>query len=254
MTAGLLKKAILGLFQHAKQKAWFLPCAQAALQQPATPCVILISGRGSNLQAIVHEVVAGRLPLDIRAVISNRPEASGLDLAHRAGLVTQVLDHTQFTDREAYDAALLTLIDSYQPQLVILAGFMRILKARFVRHYRGRLLNIHPSLLPDFPGLDTHRRALAAGAVEHGASVHFVTEAVDGGPVILQARVKVLPHDNAETLAARVLAEEHRIYPQALRWFAEKRLCLEQRGGRDCAVLDGEPLEISEHLPLSDVE
>jgi phosphoribosylglycinamide formyltransferase-1 len=219
-----------------------------------TPCVILISGRGSNLQAIVHEVVAGKLPLEIRAVISNRPQASGLGLARCAGLVTQVLDHTRFADREAYDAALLALIDSYQPQLVILAGFMRILTARFVRHYRGHLLNIHPSLLPDFPGLDTHRRALTATAAEHGASVHFVTEAVDGGPVILQARVPVLPQDNAETLAARVLAEEHRIYPQALRWFAEGRLHLEQRDGRDCAVLDGKTLDISEHSPLGEVK
>ena len=218
------------------------------------PCVILISGRGSNLQAIVHEVVAGRLPLEIRAVISNRPQASGLELARRAGLATQVLDHTQFADRATYDAALLALIDSYQPQLVILAGFMRILTAQFVRHYRGRLLNIHPSLLPDFPGLDTHRRALAAGAAEHGASVHFVTEAVDGGPVILQARAPVLPQDSAETLAARVLAEEHRIYPQVLRWFAAGRLSLERHNGRDCAVLDGEPLEISEHSPLGDVK
>ncbi len=208
----------------------------------AMPCVILISGRGSNLQAIVREVVAGRLPLEIRAVISNRPEAAGLELARRAGLITRVLDHTRFTDRETYDAALLTLIDSYQPQLVILAGFMRILTAQFVQHYRGHLLNIHPSLLPDFPGLDTHHSALAAGVTEHGASVHFVTEQVDGGPVILQARVPVLPQDNAETLAARVLSEEHRIYPQALRWFAEKRLHLERRGGHDCALLDGKVL------------
>lgn len=220
----------------------------------AMPCVILISGRGTNLQAILRAVAEEGLPLDVRAVISNRPEAAGLELARRAGLTTQALDHTQFTDRDTYDAALLALIDRYNPQVVILAGFMRILTAQFVQHYRGRLLNIHPSLLPDFPGLDTHRRALAADVTEHGASVHFVTETVDGGPVILRARIPVLKQDTAGTLAARVLAEEHRIYPRALRWFAEGRLRLERRDGRDCAVLDGNLLAPPERSPLNEVE
>ncbi len=203
------------------------------------PCVILISGRGTNLQAILRAVAEEGLPLDIRAVISNRPEAAGLEQARRAGLPSYVLDHTLFADREPFDRELQELIDRHAPQLVILAGFMRILSEKFVSHYRGRLINIHPSLLPAFPGLNTHQRALAAGVGEHGATVHFVTEAVDGGPVIVQARVRVLAEDDAETLAARVLAEEHRIYPQVLRWFAEGRLRLERRGGKDCAVLDG---------------
>jgi len=218
------------------------------------PCVILISGRGTNLQAILRAVAEEGLPLDIRAVISNRPEAAGLEQARRAGLPSYVLDHTLFADRETFDRELQELIDRHVPQLVILAGFMRILSEKFVSHYRGRLINIHPSLLPAFPGLNTHRRALAAGVGEHGATVHFVTEAVDGGPVIVQACVSVLAEDTADTLAARVLAEEHRIYPQVLRWFAEGRLRLERHSGRDCAVLDGEILEASEHLLPGEVK
>ncbi|MGR6034705.1 MAG: phosphoribosylglycinamide formyltransferase [Candidatus Nitrosoglobus sp.] len=190
------------------------------------PLVILISGRGSNLQAILDQSRTGQLPVEIRAVISNRPQVQGLERAHRAGIETHVLDHRQYAHREIFDQALISLIDSYTPKLVILAGFMRILTLGFVSHYRGRLLNIHPSLLPNFPGLDTHRRALQAGVREHGATVHFVTDKVDGGPIILQARVPVYPSDTPDTLAARVLKEEHRIYPEAIRAFAEKEILL----------------------------
>ncbi|QBQ56321.1 phosphoribosylglycinamide formyltransferase [Nitrosococcus wardiae] len=191
------------------------------------PLVILISGRGSNLQAILDQSRTGQLPVEIRAVISNRPQAQGLERARLAGIETRVLDHRLYPNREAFDLALMEVIDRYAPELVVLAGFMRILTAGFVHHYQGRLMNIHPSLLPHFPGLDTHRRALQAGLREHGASVHFVTNKVDGGPIILQARVPVYPDDTPDTLAARVLQEEHRIYPEAIRAFAEGRIRLE---------------------------
>ncbi len=199
------------------------------------PVVILISGRGSNLRAIVEAIRAGGLPIEIRAVISNNPDAEGLAFARSAGLATETLDHRAYADRNAFDQALMQIIDRHQPELVVLAGFMRILGQDFIRHYAGRLLNIHPSLLPAFKGLNTHARALEAGAAEHGASVHFVTNDLDGGPVIAQGRVPVLPGDTPETLAERVLAEEHRLYPLAIRWFVEKRLSL--RGGR--VLLDG---------------
>jgi phosphoribosylglycinamide formyltransferase-1 len=191
------------------------------------PLVVLISGRGSNLQAILDQSRTGQLPVEIRAVISNRPQVQGLERAHRAGIETHVLDHRQYSHREIFDQALISLIDSYTPKLVVLAGFMRILTPGFICHYRGRLLNIHPSLLPNFPGLDTHRRALEAGVREHGATVHFVSDKVDGGPIILQARVPVHPNDTPDTLAARVLKEEHRIYPEAIRAFAEGGILLE---------------------------
>ena len=193
------------------------------------PLVVLISGSGSNLQAIIDAASNG-LPVDIRAVISNRPGVYGLQRAEQAGITTRVLDHKDFTAREDYDAALLSLIDNYQPELVVLAGFMRILTPDFVRHYAGRLFNIHPSLLPKFRGLHTHQRALDAGEKTHGASVHFVTEELDGGPLIVQARVAVLPDDDAERLAARVLEREHQIYPLAIDWFATGRLALSQQG------------------------
>ncbi len=198
--------------------------------------VVLISGRGSNLQAIV-DAAQGDLPIDIRAVISNRPEAAGLARAAEAGMETRVLDHSLYRSRADYDRALQTLIDSFEPDLVVLAGFMRILSPAFVNHYQGRMLNIHPSLLPAFPGLDTHEKALEAGVREHGASVHFVTEEVDGGPLVIQARVPILPKDTPEVLAARVLEQEHRIYPQAIRWFAEGRLRIEG----NTVLLDGRP-------------
>ena len=203
------------------------------------PIVILISGRGSNLQSIIDAVAGDKLAVDIRAVISNRPDADGLQRATQAGIHTEVIDHTHYPDRAAFDQALLDCIERFQPGLVVLAGFMRILTAGFVNHYRGRMLNIHPSLLPAFPGMDTHRRALEAGCKQHGASIHFVTEAVDGGPVVLQAQVPVQQQDTVATLAARVLEQEHQLYPLAIRWFAEKRLQLDNDGQ---ATLDGNTL------------
>jgi len=186
--------------------------------------VVLISGRGSNLQAILDGAAAGALPAEIRAVISNRPDAYGLERARQAGVPTAIVDHRAFPDRQTFEAALRQRIDAERPELVILAGFMRILSPVFVEHYRGRLLNIHPSLLPKYRGLHTHERALAAGEREHGASVHFVIPELDSGPVIVQARAPVLPDDDPDTLAARVLAREHRIYPLAIQWFAEGRV------------------------------
>ncbi len=190
------------------------------------PVVVLISGRGSNLQAIIDEMQAGRLPIRIAAVVSNKPAAAGLERARAAGIKTQVIDHRNFPSRTAFEQALMETIDAHAPQLVVLAGFMRILGADFINHYRGRMINIHPSLLPAFPGLDTHARALESGALEHGATVHFVSDEVDGGPIIAQAVVPVLPDDTVETLQARVLKEEHRLYPRAIRWFVEGRLHL----------------------------
>lgn len=188
--------------------------------------VILISGRGSNMEAILE----ARLPARIAAVISNEPQAKGLATARARGITISVVPHRDFEDRAAFDAALATAIDAHQPDLVVLAGFMRILTADFVARYAGRLLNIHPSLLPAFPGLQTHHHALSAGVRIHGCTVHFVTTALDGGPIIVQAAVPVLPGDSEEALAARVLREEHRIYPQAIRWFCEGRLALAADG------------------------
>jgi len=199
------------------------------------PIVVLISGRGSNLQSIIDGIANGTLAADLRCVVSNQPDAPGLDRARRAGVTTLAVDHRAYPNRAAFDAALCEHIDEYQPGLVVLAGFMRILTAEFVEHYLGRLINIHPSLLPAFTGLDTHRRAIEAGATEHGASVHFVTPELDGGPIIVQARVPVLSGDTPDLLAARVLEQEHRILPQAIQWFAERRL--ELRDG--IAMLDG---------------
>ena len=188
--------------------------------------VILISGRGSNMEALIAARAAGALPVDIAAVISNRPDAAGLATAAAAGIAVRCIDHKACAGRDAFDAALAACIDSFAPDLVVLAGFMRILSDGFVHHYAGRLMNIHPSLLPAFPGLHTHRRALEEGVRIHGCTVHFVTPTLDHGPVIIQAAVPVLDGDDEETLAARVLRQEHRIYPQAVRWFAEGRLRL----------------------------
>lgn len=188
--------------------------------------VILISGRGSNMEALIAARDAGQLPVEIAAVISNRADAKGLETATAAGIATRVVDHKQFDGREAFDAALAECIDGFAPDLVVLAGFMRILTEGFVRHYDGRLINIHPSLLPSFPGLHTHQKAIDEGVRIHGCTVHFVTPALDHGPVILQAAVPVLDGDDAATLATRVLRQEHRIYPQAVRWFAEGRISL----------------------------
>jgi len=188
--------------------------------------VILISGRGSNLLALLE----ARLPGRVAAVISNRPEAKGLELARSHGVAAVALDHRRYAGREEFDLALAEEIDRHGADLVVLAGFMRILGDAFVRRYSGRLLNIHPSLLPLFPGLDTHARALAAGVKIHGCSVHFVTPALDSGPIVIQAAVPVRCDDDEEMLAARVLAQEHRIYPQAVRWFLEDRLELTASG------------------------
>ncbi|MEK7877567.1 MAG: phosphoribosylglycinamide formyltransferase [Pseudomonadota bacterium] len=182
--------------------------------------VILISGRGSNMQAIL----AARLPVTVAAVISNEPAAAGLAFARGHGIATRVVEHRAYGDRAAFDNALAREIDVFKPELVVLAGFMRILGDDFVRHYAGRLLNIHPSLMPAFTGLHTHRRALEAGVRIHGCTVHFVTPLLDFGPIVIQAAVPVLPGDSEDLLAARVLEQEHRIYPQAIRWFCDGRL------------------------------
>lgn len=203
--------------------------------------VILISGRGSNMEALIAARAAGNLPVNIAAVISNRAAAQGLETAARAGIATHCIDHKAYAGREAFDAALAECIDGFAPDLVVLAGFMRILSEGFVRHYAGRLINIHPSLLPSFPGLHTHQRALDAGVRIHGCTVHFVTPALDHGPVIIQAAVPVLDSDDEATLAARILVQEHRIYPQAVRWFVEGRLRLEDGRVR----LDADQLDSS---------
>ncbi|ARB28036.1 phosphoribosylglycinamide formyltransferase [Pseudomonas tolaasii] len=212
---------------------------------PATcNVVVLLSGTGSNLQALIDSTRTGDSPVRIAAVVSNRSDAYGLQRARDAGIETRSLDHKAFEGREAFDSALIELIDAFSPQLVVLAGFMRILSADFVRHYEGRLLNIHPSLLPKYKGMHTHQRALDAGDSEHGCSVHFVTEELDGGPLVVQAVVPVESADSAQTLAQRVHTQEHRIYPLAVRWFAEGRLILGEQG----ALLDGQLLAASGHL------
>jgi phosphoribosylglycinamide formyltransferase 1 len=183
--------------------------------------VILISGRGSNLEALIG---AG---LPVAAVISNRADAKGLEVASARGIRTAVVEHREFAERAAFDRALAEAIDGFAPRLVALAGFMRVLTPAFVQRYRGRLLNIHPSLLPAFPGLDTHARALAAGVKVHGCTVHFVSDELDAGPIVIQAAVPVRGDDSAATLAARVLQQEHVIYPRAARWFLDGRLAIE---------------------------
>ncbi|MES9882225.1 MAG: phosphoribosylglycinamide formyltransferase [Sedimenticola sp.] len=200
--------------------------------------VVLISGSGSNLQAII-DAAENDPAVAVRAVISNKADAFGLERAARSGIETQVLDHKAYPDRERYDQALGDLIQSYQPGLVALAGFMRILTPPLVARFHGRMLNIHPSLLPNYRGLHTHQRVLEAGDKEHGASVHFVTEELDGGPLVLQARVPILEGDNEQRLAARVLIQEHIIYPQVIRWFAEGRLKME----KNQVVKDGKRLD-----------
>ena len=204
--------------------------------------VILISGRGSNMEAIVRSAQAEQwesvLQARIAGVISNRPQAAGLAIARDLGVPTLALDHKSYATREAFDDALAQAIDAWQPDLVVLAGFMRVLTAEFVSRYAGRLVNIHPSLLPSFAGLDTHQRALDTGVKIHGSTVHFVTSDLDDGPIIIQAAVPVLPRDDESTLAARVLKQEHRIYPLAVRWFIEGQLLVEQGRVRQ---LQGQP-------------
>jgi phosphoribosylglycinamide formyltransferase-1 len=186
--------------------------------------VVLISGQGSNMQALVQASRAERWPAEVVAVVSNRPQAGGLAVAASLGVPTQVVDHRAFGSREAFDAELARAIDGHAPDLVLLAGFMRVLTGGFVQRYQGRMLNIHPSLLPVFPGLHTHRRALEAGCRVAGATVHYVSAEVDHGPIVIQAAVPVLPGDDEAALQARVLAAEHRIYPRAARWFVHGRL------------------------------
>jgi phosphoribosylglycinamide formyltransferase 1 len=188
--------------------------------------VILISGLGSNMQALLE----AKLPCQIAAVISNRDDAQGLEIARMHGIPTAVIPHKNYPDRAAFDAALAAAIDSHAPDLIVLAGFMRILTAGFVERYRGKLINIHPSLLPAYPGIDTHQRALQDGVKIHGCTVHFVTSDLDHGPIIVQAAVPVLRDDTPQSLSARVLHEEHRIYPQAVRWLCRKQVWLDEIG------------------------
>ena len=207
--------------------------------------VILISGRGSNMRSLIEHSRDPGAPYTVCRVFSDKSDAAGLELARGLGVPAQALPAAKTTDRAAYDRALAAAIQVYSPSLIVLAGFMRILSARFVRDFAGKILNIHPSLLPKFPGLHTHRRALEAHESEHGATVHFVTERLDCGPGIIQARVAVAADDDEASLAARVQAREHRIYPVAVRWFCEGRL----RYDAGCAWLDGrllrEPVQFS---------
>ncbi len=202
--------------------------------------VILISGSGSNLQAIIDAQEAGDAAIEISAVISNKAGVRGLERAAKHNIAAEVLDHKAYDSREAFDSALIECIDKHKPELVVLAGFMRILTPAFTEHYLGRMLNIHPSLLPKYQGLHTHQRAIDAGDKEHGVTVHFVTAELDGGPSVIQARVPILPEDTADTLAARVLTQEHIIYPRAIGWFARGRLKMED--GK--AFLDGKQVQI----------
>ena len=190
------------------------------------PIVVLLSGSGSNLQSIIERINDGSVNARIAAVISNKPEAYGLQRARQAGIATETIDHQQFDSRESFDAELTRRIEKYQPELIVLAGFMRILSDDFVNHFYGRMINIHPSLLPKYRGLHTHQRALEAGDNEHGLSIHYVSAELDGGPLILQRRVPVLAQDTPDSLAQRVLAEEHIAYPQVIQWFAQGRLHL----------------------------
>ncbi|MGH1440233.1 MAG: phosphoribosylglycinamide formyltransferase [Cellvibrionaceae bacterium] len=200
--------------------------------------VVLISGSGSNLQALIDAQKAGALPIDIVGVISNRPDVLGLERARNANIPTSLLDHKTFNNRQDFDHALAKLIEQYQPDLLVLAGFMRILTPEFTQQYQGKMLNIHPSLLPKYQGLHTHQRALEAGDDKHGVTVHFVTAELDGGPSIVQAIVAIAPSDDETSLAKKVQAQEHVIYPMAVKWFAEGRLQMVSNK----TILDGEPL------------
>jgi phosphoribosylglycinamide formyltransferase-1 len=206
--------------------------------------VVLISGRGSNLKAILETIDAGELSAVVSAVISNRADAPGLEYAHERAIDTVALDAESYPDRETYDHALQGMIDLFHPGLVVLAGYMRILSPTFVNHYAGRLINIHPSLLPEFRGLNTHQRVIEAGHDEHGASVHFVTEELDGGPVVAQVHIPVLPEDDSDTLAQRILEQEHPLYVTVIQWIAEGRITYENGSLR----FDGELLETPKQL------
>ena len=202
--------------------------------------LVLISGSGTNLQVIIDQCENGTIPAQVCGVLSDEPQAKGLQRAKNARIQTTVVDHRCFDDRQAFDHRLGKEIDCYRPDLVVLAGFMRILDAKLVERYYGRILNIHPSLLPNYPGLNTHARAIASLATEHGASVHFVTPELDAGPIVIQGRVPVLPSDTPESLAQRVHQEEYRIYPRAITWFAQGRLSIEA----DRVLLDERPVDL----------
>ncbi len=202
------------------------------------PIVVLISGNGSNLQAIIDAQQQHKLDVSIQAVISNNADAYGLERAQQAGIATEVISHQDFNNRKDFDLKLQQIIDSYAPELILLAGFMRRLGTGFVQHFAGRVINIHPSLLPKYPGLNSHQKVVEAQDKEHGASIHFVTDDLDAGPIISQARLSVDPQDTAATLKARVLVLEHQLYPQAVQLFAEKRVKL-QNGH---VLLDDKPL------------
>jgi phosphoribosylglycinamide formyltransferase-1 len=203
--------------------------------------VILVSGGGSNLQSLIDGCAGDKINAAVSAVISNNPNAGGLERAAKAGIPNLAIDHRAFNSRETFDQALSELIDSFSPDLVILAGFMRILTAEFVDHYLGRMMNIHPSLLPAYPGLNTHQRAIEAGDKKAGATVHFVTPELDGGPPIIQAQVNIDATDNKDTLATKVLTYEHKIYPEAVRWFCNNRLVMQNNQVR----LDNSPISES---------
>lgn len=207
--------------------------------------VVLISGSGTNLQAIIDACKLDGYPGSVVGVISNKADAYGLVRASDSNIETASLSHKAFESRESYDQALITTIDQFTPDIIVLAGFMRILTPAFVQHYQGKLLNIHPSLLPKYQGLNTHQRAIDAGDSEHGVSVHFVTEELDGGPVILQAKVPVFDGDNSDDLAERVHEQEHRIYPLVIKWLCEKRLSMETIDATEVAILDNITLPIS---------
>lgn len=201
--------------------------------------VVLISGSGSNLQAIIDAIASGHINGRIAAVLSNKADAYGLKRAEKAGIPQIAISHKDFDDRESFDAAMVQAIDTYKPDLIVLAGFMRILTPEFVRHYKGRMFNIHPSLLPKYKGLHTHQRALESGDKQHGCTVHFVTEELDGGPLAIQAPIDILETDSAESLQQRIHSSEHEIYPLAVEWFCADRLTLTVSGG---VQLDGDIL------------
>jgi len=201
-----------------------------------TRAVVLISGSGSNLQAFIDRIASGDLPIEISLVVSNQPEAYGLERASKAGIATAIVNHRNYDSRLSFDNALIKAIDDAQPDLIILAGFMRILTPEFVNHYSARLLNIHPSLLPKYPGTNTHQRALDAGDQWHGASIHFVVPEVDAGPIVLQGRLRINANDTHDSLQQRIHKIEHQLYPQAIKWFAERRLNIVEKK----VLLDGE--------------
>ncbi len=217
------------------------------MQSKHSKIVVLISGSGTNLQAIIDACKASNFPGEVVGVVSNKADAFGLTRAQNAEIATSTLSHKDFESRESYDQSLIKEIDTYQPDLVVLAGFMRILTAGFVQHFQGRLINIHPSLLPKYQGLHTHKRALEAGDNEHGVTVHFVTAELDGGPCAIQAIVPILAGDTEELLAARILQQEHIIYPMAVQWFAQRRLLMRD----NVAFLDNEPLPATGHQVIA---